>query len=323
MILIISEVFDPTTDEVMRWLRKHNQKAIRISSFKQVIDEGVSLSSENNFGSSAILGVDIREIKSVWFRRRPEFSNRDRYVNHHSTAFAPFVNAMNNSLVTEEHTVNNFFEDLLDDRKILGSLKTSSLNKLYQLKMASKIGMTIPGTAVLTSKKEVESFAIKHGKIIIKPLDNLSVVIGEGITYYNYTKMVNEDLLKRVPEKFSPALFQGYVEKEFEVRSFFLGKEEYSMAIFSQKNDKTRVDFRKYDKVYPNRRVPYKLPKHLYQMVLEFMDAVKINTGSFDFIYSSKGEHIFLEVNPVGQFGMVSVPCNYFIEKRIAQKLSA
>ena len=32
---------------------------------------------------------------------------------------------------------------------------------------------------------------------------------------------------------------------------------------------------------------------------------------------------VFLEVNPVGQFGMVSLPCNYQLEKRIAQYLIA
>jgi hypothetical protein len=32
-------------------------------------------------------------------------------------------------------------------------------------------------------------------------------------------------------------------------------------------------------------------------------------------------ELVFLEINPVGQFGMVSHPCNYYLEKRIAQNL--
>ena len=93
------------------------------------------------------------------------------------------------------------------------------------------------------------------------------------------------------------------------------------MGIFSQKNSQTMVDFRKYDREYPNRRVPFKLPKEVYSMVLEFMKDIEINTGSFDFIYSNRGEYVFLEVNPVGQFGMVSMPCNYYIEKRIAETL--
>ena len=33
----------------------------------------------------------------------------------------------------------------------------------------------------------------------------------------------------------------------------------------------------------------------------------------------SNDDFIFLEVNPVGQFGMTSSPCNYSLEKKIAQ----
>ena len=46
-----------------------------------------------------------------------------------------------------------------------------------------------------------------------------------------------------------------------------------------------------------------------------------MNTGSFDFILTSEGEYVFLEVNPIGQFGMVSYPCNYYLEEKIVDLL--
>jgi hypothetical protein len=30
---------------------------------------------------------------------------------------------------------------------------------------------------------------------------------------------------------------------------------------------------------------------------------------------------VFLEVNPTGQYGMVSDPCNYYLDKKIAEYL--
>ena len=48
------------------------------------------------------------------------------------------------------------------------------------------------------------------------------------------------------------------------------------------------------------------------------MKLADLDTGSIDMMYSTDGEYYFLEVNPVGQFGMVSYPCNYYIEKEIA-----
>jgi glutathione synthase/RimK-type ligase-like ATP-grasp enzyme len=47
-----------------------------------------------------------------------------------------------------------------------------------------------------------------------------------------------------------------------------------------------------------------------------------LDSGSIDMIVSTEGKYIFLEVNPVGQFGMVSYPCNYYIERDIADYLS-
>ncbi len=95
------------------------------------------------------------------------------------------------------------------------------------------------------------------------------------------------------------------------------------MAIFSQQNEQTALDFRHYDKERPNRNVPFKLPADLEEKLLELAKLFKMNSCSFDLIYGIDKEYHFLEVNPVGQFGMTSFPCNYNVEKQIAEFLSA
>jgi glutathione synthase/RimK-type ligase-like ATP-grasp enzyme len=53
------------------------------------------------------------------------------------------------------------------------------------------------------------------------------------------------------------------------------------------------------------------------------MSILKLNTGSVDLIFSEEdNKYYFLEVNPMGQFGMVSKPCNYYLEKEMAQYLT-
>ena len=71
----------------------------------------------------------------------------------------------------------------------------------------------------------------------------------------------------------------------------------------------------------PNRTVPFKLPPDIEAKVARLFALVKLNTGSVDFIVDQQGRFIFLEINPVGQFSMVSVPCNYFLEKMVATTL--
>ena len=46
-----------------------------------------------------------------------------------------------------------------------------------------------------------------------------------------------------------------------------------------------------------------------------------MKTGSLDLVRTPDGRHVFLEVNPGGQFGMMSEPCNYHLEREVAQYL--
>jgi D-alanine-D-alanine ligase-like ATP-grasp enzyme len=48
------------------------------------------------------------------------------------------------------------------------------------------------------------------------------------------------------------------------------------------------------------------------------MKDLSLKTGSVDFILDQNDKYYFLEVNPIGQFGMVSYPCNYNLEKKVA-----
>jgi pyruvate carboxylase len=101
-----------------------------------------------------------------------------------------------------------------------------------------------------------------------------------------------------------------------------LKKKFYTMAIFSQLDRQTSTDFRKYNKQKPNRNVPYLLPKNIKNKIIKLMENCNLNTGSIDMIVDKDDNYIFLEINPVGQFGMVSIPCNYFLEREIALELA-
>ena len=121
---------------------------------------------------------------------------------------------------------------------------------------------------------------------------------------------------------FSQSLFQQYIPKKYEIRSFYLKGQFRSMAIFSQQNEKTKLDFRNYDQERPNRNVPYNLPKSLEQKLHKLMLKLDINCGSMDIIVTPDDQYYFLEVNPFGQFQWLSKGCNYFLERMIAKNLS-
>ena len=55
--------------------------------------------------------------------------------------------------------------------------------------------------------------------------------------------------------------FQQLVEKKYEIRTFYLDGDFYSMVIFSQRREDAKLDFRNYDFNDPDRFLPFNLPK--------------------------------------------------------------
>jgi glutathione synthase/RimK-type ligase-like ATP-grasp enzyme len=166
---------------------------------------------------------------------------------------------------------------------------------------------------------------LMKGRVICKPLTNVAHVYSDldGVSYKMLTKEITKDFLEsHSNEKISTSqMFQQMIDKDIEIRAFYIDNEIYSMAIFSQDDATTSVDFRNYNNKYPNRTVPYKLPDRMHNMVLKLFSKLKLSTGSVDLIKNTKGDYYFLEVNPVGQFLMVSDPCNYFLDKKVADYL--
>ena len=111
------------------------------------------------------------------------------------------------------------------------------------------------------------------------------------------------------------------MDKVYELRVFYLAGEFHAMAIFSQNDEQTRVDFRQYNRRRPNRNVPYRLAPELAARLRGLMDDLGLETGSIDLMVARDGREVFLEINPVGQFGMVSRPCNYRLERKVAELL--
>lgn len=127
--------------------------------------------------------------------------------------------------------------------------------------------------------------------------------------------------VQRLDEQVSPSLIQQEIEKEIELRIFYLDGSLYAAAIHSQTDEQTRVDFRKYNFAKPNRIVPYKLPVKVERQIIALFKLMDLNTGSVDMIVDRRGNFFFLEINPVGQYEWISRACNYRLDKKIAEWL--
>jgi glutathione synthase/RimK-type ligase-like ATP-grasp enzyme len=294
--IIVSEPSDISAIRVIDWLFHYNCNVIKVNT-----DEKFELNFKiDNTKTSS----NIDKFK-IWYRRG--------YFS-----FFDLKNNFNKYLSEESKNVNFFIEK--SNFQTFGSyFKEFSNNKIENLYFAKLSGLKIPKTILTYSKKEVVDYFGENKLLITKSIykpykdrknGNWSFI--ESPTVFNSSDFI---------ENFGLSQVQEYIKKKFEIRTFFFKDYHFSMAIFSQNNSNTKFDYRNYDEIFPNRLVPYELPKNIVGKLKKFMKLTNHDTGSIDIIYSTNNEYVFLEVNPQGQYDWLSGNCNYYIDKYIAESL--
>ncbi|WP_109436335.1 grasp-with-spasm system ATP-grasp peptide maturase [Aquimarina sp. AU119] len=267
------------------------------------------------------LSIPFGEYKSVWFR------GFLRHRNHLEEAFNDLESTNDNiaelrwRIGQEIGRINNqIFNNFQNAYQLPSPLSVKS-DKFSMLRLAKELGLDIPDSLITNSKKELLQFFKKQQQIITKPLYETVYFNDKSYVAFFKTNTITEEVIESLPETFFPSLFQGYVEKDIELRAFYIEEKFYTMAIFSQLDSQTKIDFRNYNDEKPNRNVPYLLPEEIEIKIKRLMKELNLNTGSIDLIKTPDKKYVFLEVNPTGQFGFVSKPCNYYLEDVIAEEL--
>ncbi|MGH2666108.1 grasp-with-spasm system ATP-grasp peptide maturase [Flavobacterium sp.] len=308
MILLLSDERDLSTTQVIEWLDILDKKWIRINQEDKIEIEFCG--NEIVFKLNTI-EFKFSDIRSFWYRRG--FLN----LKTDSTGIDPFDEFQNMELNILMQYVYYKFNKIHH----LSSIKNANVNKLIVTSMARDCNIETPDDYIFSNRINLETVSSNYkNAFITKSMSGDSIREFENFIVFNYTTEVKPDW--KIPESFSPSLIQNHIAKKYELRIFYLAGDFYTMAIFSQNDNQTSVDFRNYNDTKPNRRVPFKLPLAIEQKLDTLMKNLDLNSGSIDMIVTPDDNYVFLEVNPVGQFGMTSFPCNYNIEKKIAEYLS-
>jgi ATP-GRASP peptide maturase of grasp-with-spasm system len=324
MILIITnEDVHLSVEEVIDWIE------YKKGNYNRIKGEDV-ISGRNYF--SSILSNEQSDLKGNFF---------NNYLKYNVIWFKGFVRnrTFSKSLFSNFKTTNDNLTELKLRYNfeisrinslilnhftcpILPSRESFSINKIRVLNEAKKIGLLVPSTLITNSKKDLIEFYLNHNDQVISKSLYETVYFQEGKQIFLFrTSLITQKDLDNLENTFFPSMFQEYIEKAYEIRIFVLNNELYPMAIFSQLDEQTMVDFRNYNDQIPNRTVPYNLPSIIKNKLLKLMKVLNLNTGSIDLIKSKENNYYFLEINPNGQFGMTSYPCNYYLEKKIANFL--
>lgn len=311
MILILTGAEDMTTLAVIQWLRFLKQELMVISD-RDVIDEISIINFQTHIRFTDQRVLDFSKVTAYWYRRgnfnletpvdKPESIGR-----HLKNEMKQLVEILHRQLL---HVPN------------LSSDEHSEVNRINVMLQARNLGFKLPDFGIFNTRTQVAGFLETHGKIVTKPLSDGLFISEDQFTYAQYTSLFEQTDLERLPPKFLPGLFAAYIEKKYELRIFYLNGQCYTMAILSQQDEKTKVDMRQYNYQKPNRNVPYQLPEALTRQITLLMQQLQLKTGSIDMIVDHNDQFIFLEVNPIGQFGNLSANCNYHLEYQVADYLT-
>ena len=327
-ILILSRQDDGSTSNVIEWIVKYNKPYIRINTDDEKTHlDYIDIDNRELTVSKHGEETNLFDISSVWHRRRG-FSLKNVHINEEEFAKGILFDTTNyhkNHINAEYKVLTEYLHYILErDVTTIGNYVSTDVNKLIVLEIAKKYGVSIPKSYVVTTKKGIQKILDNTGAsfVVTKAISQGVYHFTKQYGYYSYTERITEESLVALPDHFFPSLIQEEIKKKYELRVFYLNEEFYAMAIFSQKHTTTVVDFRKHtDQEKPQRKVPYNLPNHVKKGLIQLMNELELNTGSIDILVDEDNNYIFLEVNPVGQFGMTSVPCNYYLERKLAKIL--
>jgi len=315
-ILIITSNTDTSATRVIKWINylDSSVEIIRLNTDELFDKYTIRQNGMNNpiFFSYNDVHFATNEISVVWLWKWVQSvhlttKDIDLSVNE--------IPSIKSNLKNELNVFSQYFIYHLKTYHcdFLNYFSINEINKLEQLQIANQIGLKTPHTFIST---HLDSTDLRK-MIITKPMSDGIGIHKKDSFFRTYTSRVTQN---NTNQDFMVSLFQQEIKKELEIRIFYLEQNCYAIAILSQFDTQTSIDYRNYNYAHPNRFEFYSIPKELQEKIRLFMKHFNLQSGSLDFILDKQGEYFFLEVNPSGQYAPFNA-CNIYPDKLIAEYL--
>ena len=292
MILILSNPRDEHVSYVLPEIKRRNilYQCIHTEDYSQslFLESRISVTNVNN----QINFFDASEIKAVWYRRpllaEPETDN---------PLFKAYIR-------DEREGYTTYFFNSLQKACWISFPPNIELarNKILQLEYALQEGFSIPDTLITTDINSFKEFYETHEKrVIIKSIKGHWYDRMGNKDYLFFTSLLEEDKLPTEGSlKTAPCLFQGYIEKELELRATVVGNKVFTAGIYSQEDSESKIDWRL--GTGRIRHATYNLPVKIENKLVRINERFGLKFGAYDLILTPQGEYVFLELNPNGQW---------------------
>lgn len=318
-ILVITNSNDSGVDEVISILGNFGEKVYRVNTELFPWKLAATLQNGNIQPVSSLIGAEpATDIKSVWCRHpgtplagcANSFGGYEKFIQEEAKSALWSL-----WTIMPAFWVNHPFF----------AVRLLENNKFYQLACAKKNGLAIPNTIITNRQDDLLKFCEENkGEIAVKLLSgHLFSSEQDDKPKVVYTQMISYNWLKNHQEEIclAPVFAQEYVPKYVELRVTIIWDQIFSCAIHSQDSERTKHDWRRYDFEKVKHEIHH-LPEDIKCNLIKMMRELKLAYSAVDMILTPKGEYIFLEVNPSGQWGWIEELTGLPITKAIADMLA-
>jgi glutathione synthase/RimK-type ligase-like ATP-grasp enzyme len=196
------------------------------------------------------------------------------------------------------------------DRILLGE------NKLRQLELAAACDLNLPEGILTNDWNQARMMMARKDRKYITKLLRPTTWSMDDDTGFFYTSFVEHKQLSRDHFSVHPLLIQEFIPKQYELRVAYVAGNCFTGKIAVNEME---ADWRK-----PGSTTgwsAYTLPETVQKKLQRFMKKIGLQYGAIDLIRGLDGRYYFLEVNPVGEWGMLEKFLGLPISEAIARHL--
>jgi hypothetical protein len=303
---------------VTRALEQRGERAYRFDTDLYPTEVRLSLAEQEGAGLGRIDGpagpLDLSEVTAVWYRRNSIGAGIPADLDPQLRG--PSVEESRRMVFGMLAALEVFTIDPLE-------VIRRAEHKPLQLRLARRLGLDVPRTLSTNDPEAVRAFARSApGGIITKMMTSFAVH-KDGVEHVVFTNPVSDtDLADLEGLELCPMTFQERIDKALELRVTVVGRQVFAASIDSQASPRARHDWRRDGAAMVADWRCYELPSDVAALTLALMDRLGLNYGACDFIVTPDGRHVFLEVNPSGEFMWLVTHAGLPIAEAIADVLA-
>lgn len=303
MILVVSYPGEEHTDAVVRLLRAAGREVVQVDLGDFPARTGLALAWEHGARERFDVDqggalVDLARARAVWWRRVRPFTLDAAIASPEQRAFAESETSQ---------AVHGMLDALACPWMNARGADHAAHHKPYQWSVARALGLCLPRTLVTTRPEAAREFIrrVGVGRTVFK-------AFLASIEDWRETRLVERgDLDKLDLVRCAPVIFQEYVPG-VDLRITVVGSEIFAAEIDARATSYP-IDMRM--SIGEGVFRPIELPGAVADAVLRLQRRLGLEYGAIDMRRRDDGEHVFLEVNPAGQW--------LFVERRTGQPIGA